>query len=338
MASYIPTHEPPDFPDEELLPDEPAPSGRQLLRMFIPVALAIVVFITALMLVLKFLVIPAMERGDPAAQAGGVATLGALQTQQAVTRTQQALTPEVTGQPAAAPRPAATPEPASQPTVAPAGAAVPPGTQANSALTTVAVTATAETKPSSASTPVVQPATNATQPTTSTAATTPAPALAATPVQVTIDIGNVPAEPASVAAPPPVPTVDPVAQAEVLQAYAHYWQQRTLAFRDLDSSLLGSVAAGPELDGLTGKIDQLRSEGRAIRTHVIHHVVALPTAPGEAVVADEFEDLSTYIDASTKEPIDPATADPQSGPVVKVHEVLQKIDGLWKVTGGEIYE
>src|SRR5437879_8078523 len=116
MARFTPTHKPPDFPDEELLPEEPAPSGRQLLRMFIPVAAAIVVFITSLLLVLKFLVIPAMERGDPAAQTRAVGTLGALQTQQAFTRTQQALAPQTTPQPASTPRPVSTVQPASQPT------------------------------------------------------------------------------------------------------------------------------------------------------------------------------------------------------------------------------
>ena len=83
-----------------------------MLRMFIPVAAAIVVFIGALLLVIKFLVIPAMERGDPAAQTRGVATLGALQTQQAVTRSQQGLTPQTTPQPANTPRPATTAQPA----------------------------------------------------------------------------------------------------------------------------------------------------------------------------------------------------------------------------------
>src|SRR5438128_6283662 len=155
MARFTPTHEPPDFPDEELLPEEPAPTGRQLLRMFLPVAAAIVVFITALLLVIKFLVIPALERGDPTAQARGVATLGALQTQQAVTRTQQALAPQPTAQPAATPRPVATVQPASQPTAAGAAVVVPPATQANQATTTVAVPTAADTKTSSGSTPAV---------------------------------------------------------------------------------------------------------------------------------------------------------------------------------------
>src|SRR5262252_3177055 len=108
MARKTPTHEPPEFPDDELLSDEPAPSGRQLFRMFLPVAAAIVVFITALMLVLKFLVIPAMERGDPNAQPRALATIGALQTQQAVTRTELALTPQTTPQEVSTPRPAIT--------------------------------------------------------------------------------------------------------------------------------------------------------------------------------------------------------------------------------------
>ena len=86
MAQGIPTHEPPEFPDEEVPPEEPAPTGRQLLRMFLLVAAAIVVFITALLLVLRLLVIPAMERSDPAVQARALATIGALQTQEAVAR------------------------------------------------------------------------------------------------------------------------------------------------------------------------------------------------------------------------------------------------------------
>lgn len=307
MAHGTPTHEPPESPDDELLPEEPAPTGRQLLRMFLPVAAAIVVFITALILVLKFLVIPAMDRSDPAVQARALATIGALQTQEAVTRTQRTLTPE----------PASTPPPvsAAQPQVA---------------------TAQPVAQPTPVPTAVGAPA--ATPVTASNGSTTaPPPPSSATPVQPDIDTGDVPASSAS-AEPLAAPTVDPVAQAEVLQAYAHYWQQRTLAFRDLDPSLLADAAAGPELDALTSGIEQLRSEDQAIRTHIIHHVLALPTAPGEAVIADEYEDLSVYVDFQTKAPIDPSNPDPQTGPTVKVRKVLQKLDGVWKVTASVRYE
>jgi hypothetical protein len=314
MARDIPTQKPPEFPDEELVPDEPAPGGRELLRMFLPVAAAIVVFITALMLALKFLVIPAMERSDPAVQARALATIGALQTQEAVTRSQQALTPQTTTTPqplGTAERPEATAQPVTQPTVAPTvvGVSVATGNQAPTA------------------------------PATATAATAPtiAPS-SATPVQPDIDTGNVPAQPGTGSVAAPIPTVDPVAEAEVQQAYAHYWTQRTLAFRDLDTSLLDAVAAGAELDALTSGIDDLRSQGRAVRTHVIHHVVALPTAHGEAVVADEYQDLSIYLDFETKAPVDASNPDPQTGPTVKVRKLLQKLGGVWKVTASERYD
>jgi hypothetical protein len=339
MARFTPTHEPPDFPDQELPPEEPAPGGRQMLRMFIPVAAAIVVFIGALLLVIKLLVIPALERGNPAAQTRGVATLGALQTQQAITRTQQVLTPQPTPKPANTPLPVVTPQPASQPTAASAAAAVPLATQANQAPTTaVAAPAAVETRTSSVSTLVDVPSARTALPTTGAAPATQAPAAAAAPVQDEIDTNNVEAQTPAANAPVAVPTIDPVAQAEVMKAYSHYWEQRTLAFRDLDASLLDSVAAGPELDSLTGKIDQLRSEGRSIRTHVFHHFVALPTAPGEAVIADEYQDLSIYVDFETKVPLDPTNPDPQTGPIVKVRKLLQKLDGIWKVTGSQVYE
>ncbi len=338
MARFTPTHEPPDFPDTEMPPEEPAPGGRQMLRMFIPVAVAIVVFIGALLLVIKFLVIPALERGDPAAQTRGVATLGALQTQQAITRTQQVLTPQPTPQPAATSRPVTTAHPATQPTAASTAAALPPVTQANQAPTSVTAPAAVETKTSSVSTPAGLRATDAAPPSSGAASATQAPAVEATPVQEAIGTSNIQAQTPATGAPPAVPTVDPVAQSEVMQAYSHYWEQRTLAFRDLDASLLDSVAAGPELDSLTGKIDQLRSEGRSIRTHVFHHFVALPTAGGEAVIADEYEDLSIYVDFETKVPVDPTNPDPQTGPIVKVRKLLQKLDGIWKVTGSQVYE
>ncbi len=314
MARGIPTRKPPEFPDEELLPDEPAPGGRELLRMFLPVAAAIVVFIAALMLALKFLVIPAMERSDPAVQARALATIGALQTQEAVTRSEQALTPQPTTTPqplGTAERPVPTAQPVTQATVAPTvvGVSVATGNQAPTAMATATAAIAPTTVPSSA-----------------------------TPVQLAIDTGNMPAQPDAAAVAAPVPTVDPVAQAEVQQAYAHYWTQRTLALRDLDSSLLPDVAAGDELAALTSRIDDLRSQGRAVRTHVIHHVVALPTAPDEAVVADEYEDLSIYVDFETKAPIDPSNSDPQTGPVVKVRKLLQKFDRVWKVSWGEVYE
>ena len=144
--------------------------------------------------------------------------------------------------------------------------------------------------------------------------------------------------PALSAAAQPAPTLDPTAQAEVLQAYQHYWEESTLALRDLDPALLDGVAVGKELSGLTSYIDDLHSQGRAIRTHVFHHIYVLSVTPQEAVITDEYEDRSIYIDAITKEPLDPSVPEPQRGPIVKVRKLLQKVDGIWKVAGGQLYE
>jgi hypothetical protein len=314
MARGIPTQKPPEFPDEELLPEQPAPGGRELLRMFLPVAAAIVIFITALLLALKFLVIPAMERSDPAVQARALATIGTLQTQEAVTRGQQVLTPQPTATPrlvATAEQPVATAQPATQP-VAASTVVGDSGTTDNQAPTAVGTSV-------GAMAPTTVPS-------------------SATASQQAIDTGSESAQPDAAAVAAPVPTMDPVAQAEVMQAYGHYWDQRALAFRDLDPSLLNDVAGSYELSALTARIEELRSQGRAIWTHVIHHIVALPTAPGEAVVADEYEDLSVYIDAGTKQPLDPATSKPDTGPIIKVRKVFQKLDGTWKVTASQVYE
>jgi hypothetical protein len=313
MAGRTPTQEPPEYPEEELSPEEQAPDARHLLRMFAPVAAVVVVFTVGLLLVLKFLVVPAMERGDPAVQTRALATIGALQTQEVATRAQQAPTPPPTPQPASTPLPVQ---------------AVQPAPQATSTRTSI------DSGAGAAATLVTTPA--ATPP----SAETPASAQESpgAPVQLSIDAGNVPSEPNAAAGVVPAPTVDPVAAAEVQQAYAHYWQQRTLALRDLDPSLLTDVAAGDELAALTSRIDDLRAQGRAVQSHVIHHVVALPTAPDEAVIADEYEDLSIFVNFETKAPIDPSNPDPQTGPTVKVRKLLQKFAGVWKVSWGEVYE
>jgi hypothetical protein len=64
----------------------------------------------------------------------------------------------------------------------------------------------------------------------------------------------------------------------------------------------------------------------------------LSVTPKEAVIADEYEDRSIYIDATTKEPLDPSTPEPQPGPIAKVRKLLQNVDGVWKVAGGQLYE
>jgi len=292
--------------------------------MFLPVAAAIVVFIGALLLVIKFLVIPALERGDPTAQARGVATLGALQTQQAVTRTQQALAPQPTAQPAATPRPVATAQPAAKPaeqantTIAPAAAVQP-----NAAAVGVSTSPTAASVSTTTSSPQANGQSTDLQPTPTAASSQPTSTAG-------LDMAG--------ACPAPTAPIDSAATQQLLAAHQLYWSERTLALRDLDISPMEDVAVGKGLTGMQQWIDDLRSKDRAISTHVRHHVCVLWAKTDQAVVSDEYEDLSVYIDPISKQPLDPSTPTPQTGPIVKVRDLFQSDGGTWKWAGSEFYE
>jgi hypothetical protein len=321
MARGIPRQQPPEFPDEELPPEEPAPGGRELLRMFLPVAGAIVVFVAALILALKFLVIPAMERSDPAVQARALATIGALQTQEAVTRGQQALTPQSTPLPTVTPQPVATAISLARPN-SQTNVTVAPVTQPN-----------AETAGSTPPTPVPLV----------TALSDPQAGSQSTAVQLPIDTSSSqptagPAIGASGNCPTPTTQIDSVTAQQLLSAQQLYWTRRSAALRDLDFTPMEDVAVGKGLIGMQQWIDDLRSKNRAISTDVRHHICLLWATSEEGVLSDEYEDLSIYIDPVSQQPLDPATPPPQSGPIVKVRDLFQKDGGVWKWAGSEFYE
>jgi hypothetical protein len=160
------------------------------------------------------------------------------------------------------------------------------------------------------------------------------------------------AAPASPAAPPvvaaPAVAVSPAASAaaspsslpiatdpltlEIEQAYLHYWDVRTQAYLNLDTSHLGEVMAGAELDRMTQQINGLKANGRAVRVDIDHHYLLKSTAPDRAVVYDEYLNRSLYLDATSKQVI-PTSSAPATE---KVSYDLQKIDGVWKVIGGAL--
>jgi len=121
---------------------------------------------------------------------------------------------------------------------------------------------------------------------------------------------------------------------ELLQAHQLYWSRRTLALRDLDLAPMEEVATGTELSGTAQLIDDLRAEGRAIRTSVTHHICVLSATSEQAKIEDAFEDRSIYIDAVTKEPLEPPKPESEKPPVVQEIKVFQKENGAWKVIGG----
>jgi hypothetical protein len=132
------THEPKHLPDE--IPTRPV---RGSVRMLLIGAAGVIVVLGALVGALKFLVIPGLEGSDDGSYARVQATIGALQTQQAVgPRPVTAPPAAATVQPTLAPKPA--------PTAAPAVPTPDPGTPvpvAGSAAVNVTATPRATVSP-----------------------------------------------------------------------------------------------------------------------------------------------------------------------------------------------
>ena len=166
-----------------------------------------------------------------------------------------------------------------------------------------------------------------------TVAATAAPTVAATAATVEAGSGALP----TVNAATPLPTVPPALEAEVAQAYLHYFDVRSEALLNLDPSHLPEVAAGPPLAGLEQDIQEDRAQNRALQTNVQHDFAVLVVQGDQAIVADRYRDSSIFVDPDTHQPLPGQVApeSPDQAPLVKVVYYLQRIDGTWKVVRGE---
>jgi hypothetical protein len=197
--------------------------------------------------------------------------------------------------------------------------------------------------------PTLQPAAPATappslgqmQPTSPPAAVQPTTARSAPTIAATTAATVRPTEPATAVPTPVVSPVDPATDQEVSDAYLHYFDVRGQALLSNDPTGLDEVADGPPLQGLTQNIAAHQAEGKALETDVVHHfnVVHIDGDPdGEVSVVDHYKDLSYWVDATTHNPL-PGQSIPDTeadAPEVDVIYHLNKIDGVWKVVGGEI--
>ena len=170
--------------------------------------------------------------------------------------------------------------------------------------------------------------------------TQPAPSVAApaSPAQSPALAASVAPAPVASTAPSAVASASPSLRVatdplslEIEQAYLHYWDVRTQAYLNLDTSHLGEVMAGAELTRETQNIKDWQAQGRAGKLDVDHHILLAALAPDRAVVYDEYLNRSTFLDAASKKEL------PTSSPPVteKISYDLQKIDGTWKVIGGQ---
>jgi hypothetical protein len=151
------------------------------------------------------------------------------------------------------------------------------------------------------------------------AATQPAPTPNPTPQPISLEVR---------------PGIDPSLAQEVEAAYSLYWTRRLQATYWLDLEPLKDVTTGKELSGSQQYLDELRAQGHALGGQVEHHAVLLSSTAAEALVFDQYEDHSYYIDPVTKAPLEP----PLSGVMNKVTFRLERTSEGWKVSGGSLNE
>lgn len=174
----------------------------------------------------------------------------------------------------------------------------------------------------------------------STVGTRPAPLVAAqaspaAPPAVAPPVVALPASaPAAPSAAPSLPVATDPLTLEIEQAYLHYWDIRTQAYLNLDTSHLSEVTAGAELDRMTQQITGLKAQSHAVKVDVDHHYLIASRATDSAVVYDEYVNRSVFLDAATKQVI-PTSSPPATE---KVSFDLQKVDGTWKVIGGALHD
>lgn len=127
----------------------------------------------------------------------------------------------------------------------------------------------------------------------------------------------------------PAPTLDRALRAEIMDAFQRYSDIRAEAEWSLDGSRLTEIMPGAELAGSLQYLDELRAAGRAVRTQVAHNARVTRASADEAEVVDEVTDWSVYVDAITRQPLQPEAA---ARHLTEVY-FLRKIDGVWKVIG-----
>ncbi|MCC6178019.1 MAG: nuclear transport factor 2 family protein [Chloroflexi bacterium] len=150
------------------------------------------------------------------------------------------------------------------------------------------------------------------------------------------DAGPTPTPPAAEATPPSTPTAQkptatPDPEAEVLAAYERYWEVYAEALRNRDDSQLDEVMTGPRLERGLAEIAELVADGRAVEQVVHLNPIIVEIVGDQAVVLDEYENYSYYVDPATHQPLRPTPSTPQ---VLRDTVTMQRIDGVWKVFDG----
>ena len=121
----------------------------------------------------------------------------------------------------------------------------------------------------------------------------------------------------------PTPTVEET----VIETYLRYWEVYGEGLFNLDTSRLSEVMTGPRLERALDEVESLREDGRAVKIVVENHPVVVQVEGDQAVVFDEYENQSHFIDPATKEPV----GDPGTKEVIRDTVTLTRSGQTWKV-------
>jgi hypothetical protein len=278
--------------------------GRPLWQQFLIGAIVVLLIVGVILLVVRVWAVPALQSRGADAGVAGEATLGALQTQEALT-----------------PRPTATSAvaPVVQPTAVPTNVPTPAVTTAPAAVPTPIPTVQPTAAPTAAA--VAQPVETATAATSATA-----------PGAEVVEVNGTPVLESN-GTPVPLPTAAPDVAAAVSGAYLQYWSVRSDALLNLDPTGLDQVAAGDELSALNKDISDLSGQGKALKTDVEHHMSVLTVFDDKALVSDRIRDSSVFVSPDTLQPLTGQPSPDQAPETTIVYE-LALLDGTWKVING----
>ncbi|MCC6176164.1 MAG: hypothetical protein IT305_12735 [Chloroflexi bacterium] len=129
----------------------------------------------------------------------------------------------------------------------------------------------------------------------------------------------------------PQPTATPDPEAEVLAGYERYWEVYAEALRNRDDSRLDEVMTGPRLERGVAEIAGLVADDRAVEQVVHLNPIVVEIVGERAVIFDEYENYSYYLDPATHRPLRPTPSTPQ---VLRDTVTMHRIDGVWKVFDG----
>lgn len=134
--------------------------------------------------------------------------------------------------------------------------------------------------------------------------------------------------------PASLPVANSPLEREIEAAYLRFWEVRSEAFLNQDTTRLSEVMSGAELARTEQQIDELKAQGRAARIVVEHRIAFLEVGETEARLYDEYLNKSYLVDPQSEQ----AIQTPGPGGTAKVSYELQKIEGAWRVVDGMRHE